>query len=679
MPARSNSINEVPAVGTKEERKTFTEVVGHYEMSRQDLDTRIVDFDKKDILFRSYIQENAWPYKATMFDPRTFTALYEKTSRLVGRKPKGRLVPREGGDALGAKINNELLSWQWDDNERADGQTMLAKWALMDLNARKYGASFGICKWKYERKYDSDAKKSYPHFDGPDFEVLSNRDVLANPSYATIKNWCQVRSYPTLQSLQQTNDAARSKPIYKNLDILQRVLREDAQVGGDQRSTNYVVKDKSIKGLQDFLGRDEVYRTVEVVTEYRCDRWITFAPKHGVILRDIPNPYKHGQIPVIQLKYYPIDQDLYGLSEIEPVEKIQKAINALLSQYIDAVNLTTYPIIKVKSTGGAVQMHTLNFGAGAKWMMQDPTNDVVAGNFTPQGVREFPTTYRLLVGAMQEALGETSQGISGIDPGADDKTATEVRDTALQRSARDNFNQQFLGDALKKQMMFWFSMNQQFLFSNPQERIKIIRITGKDAIKYFQNVGLDGEGLTDRSIDMLSDENTPTDINISDFTEPLYPVSAAGVTVPKLTMEDDMQTGALILEPEDLSGNYDYIADIESMRIPDEAQILQASKNMVETALNPAATQMLAQEGYKLKVKDLLEDFFEQLGKKDADKYFEKIQPQLPVPAMQNGQPIQGGAGSAAPVPVNSGNGAVGGVPAGIQAVPNGQAQPVVS
>ena len=173
--------------GTKEEQKTFTDVIQHYDMAKEDLDVRRADFDKKDILFRSHIQENTWPYQSLIFDPRVFTTLYEKTARAFANKPKGRMVPREGGDALGAKINNELLSFQWDENGRVDAQPMLAKWALMDLSARKYGAAFGIAKWHYERR------NSAIWYDGPQFTPLANRDCLANPSYSTIKNWFQHR------------------------------------------------------------------------------------------------------------------------------------------------------------------------------------------------------------------------------------------------------------------------------------------------------------------------------------------------------------------------------------------------------------------------------------------------------------------------------------------------------
>jgi len=143
-----SKLTEVPARGTKQERELFTKVIRHYEMAKQDLEQRIPDWNTKDELFRSHIDEDNHPYNSVVFDPRIFTAIFEKTSRLFANKPRGRMVPREGGDTLGARINNELLSYQWDENERVDNQPMLAKWAMMDQNTRKYGASFGLCKWR---------------------------------------------------------------------------------------------------------------------------------------------------------------------------------------------------------------------------------------------------------------------------------------------------------------------------------------------------------------------------------------------------------------------------------------------------------------------------------------------------------------------------------------------------
>ena len=671
---------EVALVGNDQEKKTFTDVYHHYTTAKEDLEQRIIDFDKKDILFRSHIDKKNWPYRAMVFDPRTFTALYEKTARLLANKPKGRMNPREGGDALGAKINNELLSFQWDDNERVDSLAMLAKWALMDLNARKYGAAFGLCKWRWEKNVVDSKSKIF--YDGPDFKSLDNRDCLANPSYSTVKNWFQHRTYPSFQELLNTNDAARGKPIYKNLDLLKKQMDSISEKGGDRRDNNYTTPNKTLKGLQDYLGTDQVYRTIEIITEYRPERWITFAPKHGVVLRDIPNPYNHGQIPIVQLKYYPIDDDLYGLSEIEPIEKLQKAVNALICQYLDAINMSLYKPLKINQTGGAVQIHTLQFNMGAKWLMNDPLKDVVEHQTNPSGVTEFASTYRFMISAMQEALGETSQGISNLAPGESDKTATEVKDLAISRNARDNFNRIFLEEALKKQMMFWFKMNQQFLFS-PTEQHKVIRIIGKDAIRYFQQAGLDGQGLTNEGIETLSDPELAGSIMPSDLQQPLYPVNVGEETIPKLTMEDDGQSGSLIIEPDDLQGNYDYIPDVGSMSDNSNEEGIKAKLFAIQQLQQPAVLQLLAQEQKKPKMTELLVDYFEDIGFKNADQYFENIQPNPMMGGVNvdptTGQPIQGGEGSVETGPIGQANGGFGGLVSSAQAIPNGQAQPVVS
>ena len=620
--------NEVPASGTRQERLLFSEINRHYTMANEDLVIRRREFNKRDITFRSYIDKANWPYRSLVVDNRSFTALIEKQARLLANKPAGRMLPRESGDELGARINNELLSFQWDDNERVDNMSMLQKWSLMDLNARKYGASFALSKWHYETFKSNDKKKVF--YDGPNFKPLNNRDCLPNPSYSSIKNWFQVRDYNTLQEMENVNDASRSKPIYKNLDLLKRALSQESNEGtGDQRSSNYVNYDKSLKGIPDYLGRDPAFKTLEVVTEYRRDRWITFAPRHGVILRDIPNPYNHGQIPIVMLRYYVVDGDLYGLSELEPVEKLQNAINALICQYLDAINMALYSPLKVRSTGGAVQMHTLEFGPGKKWLMSDPASDVMPHVSSIAGIREFGETYRFLVSAMQETLGESSEGVSNLAPGMGNKTATEIRDSAGSRTVRDKMSQNLLGDAIKKQMMFWYKMNQQFLFANPQERTKILRIVGPEALEYFQKMGLDKMHVPNEVQDAIAQTDTSgVNMNMRDFEKPLFPVKKGKGMVPKMTMEPGSRMGTLLVEPEDLSGDYDYIPDVKSMEIPDTAQALQYRTQFLQTVTSPAVQSELSKSGHKINLKKLLEDMLEDENMKDAGQYFEKIEQQ---------------------------------------------------
>src|SRR3990167_8639732 len=631
---------EIIVRGTPEEREMYWQVKRHYDMSREDLETRYIDWNKKDELFRSHINEKGWPYSAMVFDPRVFTAIFEKSARLLANKPKGRLIPREGGDVLGAKINNALLDFQWDDAERVDGEPMLSKWARMDMNCRKYGSSFALAKWHFEKRAIGKEKTQVDWFDGPTFTPWNNRDVLHNPSYSSIQKWIQLREWVTLEELQRVNDFARSRPIYKNLDIIRDSLSKEVRGGGDQRSSAWVSRNLSIKGLQDFRGKDEVFKVFEFVTEYRDNQWISFAPKYGVVLRDIPNPYLHGRIPVVQLKYYPIDEDIYGLSEIEPVEKLQKALNALVNQYLDAINMSLYAPLKVRTA--AVQLHTLEFGPGKKWLMNDPSSDVLPYETSSAGVAEFAQTYRFIVGAMQEALGETSAAVSQLSPGESERTATEINELSLQRNVRDNFNQLFLGEALKDQMTLWYQMNQQLLFDEKNKQ-RIVRIVGRDAVTFFEEAGLAAQGLTDETIERLTSpemEEVMTDpsFDFNSVMEPLFPVSTPDGEMPKMTMDESGEMAGVVIEPEDLSGNYDYIPDVKSMSNPEPA-VVNALTQLTVFAKDPAAVQARAMDGQRLKLSEVEKDLFELLGLKNADKYYERSQDVL----------AQGGAGVTAP------------------------------
>ena len=661
--------------GTKAEQELFWKAEKRRVLAQEDLDSRIPDFDAKDELFRNWLDESTWPYRALVTDPRIWTAIIDKTSRLIAGKPRGELVPREGGDVLKAKIQTELLNFQWDEISRIEGEPMIAKWALLDMNARKYGAAFGIATWHWQKRGNGDLI-----YDGPNFRVLSNRDALPNPSYSTIKQWFQYREYLTLEELKNINNTGSGKPILKNLKLLEDAVadeeREKAGAGGDLRSSNYQSRNKSITGVEDVLGRDVTNKVVEVITEMGADRWIVFAPKHGIILKDIPNPYKHGQIPVVLLKYYIIDDDIYGLSELEPIEKLQKATNALICQYLDTVNTDLYPPLKIRATG--VRMETIEFGPNKRWIMNDPSTDVVRMETSTASTGKFTQTYSFLVAAMMNALGAPSLGVSNIGGMQQRKTAQEVKGLMSGQGARDNFNQIFLQEALKRQMMLWHLMNQQFIFNDPTKKYLPLRVSGRKAMQFFDEQGMGLMHPTEEEA-LMSADNPNAEINIG----PAYPVSVGEEIKPKLDMDITEDGGTLYMVPEDMTGNYDYKADIVSMALPDnyaERQALQeAMKMIMENA------EMLSLEGYKPKIKDLLVRYLESTQYfRDADQYFEAVQQggmydqatqgQAPIPG---GVPA-GGPGGPAPgagAPKGMGGGATppsGGVPKPFMGQPQG-------
>lgn len=617
--------------GTPEEVKTFTDCHRHYVMAKNDLEQRTFrknGFDDADKMFASYIDEGSWPYSSTLFVPIPYTTILEKSARLVGSKPKGRMVPREGGDALGAYINNELLSYQWDDNVRL-GESMIAKWIGGDQGTRKYGSKFGLAKWRYECRIVDGKKKVI--YDGPDFFWCNTRDSLPNPSYSSIQQWFQHREYVTFHDLTKVNDAARTEPIYKNLGELRQALREDGKGKGDNRESTTISKNKQMRGLTDYLGQDELFKTIEIVTEYRPDRWITFAPRHGVVIRDIPNPYNHGEIPVVHLKYYGNEDDLYGVSELEPVAKQIRALNAHNSAYSDRLALKLRPPLHVNPTN--VRMHTLEWNPEAKWLMNNPNQDVQIMNMNNGDDASFAEISNILTGQLLNALGESSQGVSQVNPMQDAGrvTATEVKDTAFTRNVRDNMNQIFLAEALKKQIMFWHSMNQQFMFSGKTEKAKIIRIVGRDAVEFFNRAGLSDVRPTEEDALLMAQGQELKEVP----SGPRFPVDLGDGMgeVAKFQPDDYGDGGNLIIEPGDLIGNYDYIPDIETMQAPSGTQTEQKLTSILATITNPVILQMLQAEGIKPKVKELIVRMFEATNTiKDADSFFEDAPP--PPPAM---------------------------------------------
>lgn len=662
----------------------FQEVKQHHDIGFDETDKRAtgrnrigtISFNEVDELFRSWIDESTWPYDALLFDPRVFTFITEKNARLIANKPRGHLIPRRGANQLAARINNELLSFQWD--QATDGGTMLSKWSLMDLNARKYGASFAVCRWKYE--VDDKGKVV---FDGPEMTVLNNRDIAHDLSASSIQscNWFQAREYVTFESLERINNAARKVPVYKNLKSLRGAIGAEKKGpsggGGDSRSVNWVSRNRAIAGLEnDPVGKDDTFKNVEIVTEYRKNRWIKFAPKYGVVIQDIANPYKNYEIPITMLRYYIIDDDLYGLSEIEPVKGLQKAINAILCQYVDEINQKLYTPIAV---GPGVRMHTLEWSKGARWMMNNPMTDFRLVESRSNAAQYFNNTYSALVAAMMNAVGESSLGTSNIQPFQKDKTATEVKALQIQRNSRDNSNQNHLSEAIQRQYMLWHSMNQVLLFSDPKTTHYSIRISGSDTLEYFKQMDLGGMELPDEQIELAHEMNVSGlgngTIDTDSLSTPKFPVKIDGKMVPKLETEDGDKGGNMHVEATDIKGTYDFVIDVESMTVNSEDQKKEARQAAVSLLItNPNVSQMLMAEGTKPKFTALFITWLEDLGFVDAEKYFEEVQgaPEAQgAPGAPSGgaQTINlGGGGTPAPT------GNQGGIPGGINPNVGGEA-----
>jgi hypothetical protein len=468
-------------------------------------------------------------------------------------------------------------------------------------------------------------------------------------------NWVQVREFVSIEDIEKRNETS-PEPVYENLKELKDLMSSDKKTAvSDRRDVLYDSITKEIRGLEDRVGTDRSFPTIEVVTEYRKDRWITFVPRFKLIIRDIDNPYDHKRIPVAQLRYYPVGDDVYGESEVESVLPLQRAANAMLCGFIDEMNLTMRPPIKV-ANNSTVRLDTLVYGPNALWLTGNSVDNVVEHQSGNGPVRNFQTVYPAIKSAFNEAIGETSQGMSDIDPMGGDKTATEVKSFERQKQTRDQYNQIYLEQFLKDIMMLWVENNQQFLFDDPTKHVNILRIVGKDILNELQDLGLDQMELSGEATRQMRDlismdganmSNTEIQMMAQELETPKYPVimnpneknPEAFDVRPKLEVDEMGQFAQLLITPDDLDGRYDYIPDVKSMAVGAYQEQVQGRNKALEMIMTPQVAQMLAQEGYKVKIKDLLADIFEDSGLGDGEKLFEALpqQPQMPQPGM--GQP----------------------------------------
>lgn len=646
----------------------LNEVMSHYDQWTQDRDIRKNRKNGWDDITAAYWGKlpKDWPYNTKVVDPRIRTSIIEKNARLLNSKLRGRLVPREGGDILGAKINNAILDFQWDTANW--GGTMLSKWSMMDMDTRLYASKFGLVYWKTEYVGDKLV------FEGNEFKPLDIRNCGIDPTCDNIRDakWFQWQRWEKIEDLKSANGEGYQK--YPNLKKLLKAIDQGEEYGQDRRDTEYQSKTLSLKGLDDHTGSDDSYPVVEIVTEYRGDKCITFSPKHSIIIGEEENKYKHKKIPVVQLKYYPLNDDPLGESEVEPVLPIWKAINAVLCSHLDGLDLRQKPPVGILENGG--RMETYVYGPEAKWIMTSPNAvwELPLGKGTENS---FQTDYSALVAAFNAAMGDLSQGVSAIDPFSPDKTATEVKATVRQQNTRDQANQIKLAESLEDMMSMWLSNNQQFLFSDPSKQEYLLKILGEEQYNYFKEAGLDQMEVPEEVDNTIAEMIAQTGGQISDDEimamreagkVPKYPVmikegrgkEAEYKVKPKMKIGEQGGEAEISITPDDVEGTFDYVADVSSMAAGASEEMKMSQNKMIQTILNPAVQQMLAAEGVKIKIKDLLISNFEQNGSKDAGRYFENIE-QSPAGLNVQGlgqpggiptpNPAAGMAGTPAPVP----------------------------
>lgn len=503
----------------KDEAELSQEIDEQFKFAKRYLDQIHTRMNQQEELYRSFIDPNNYEHGARVFDPRVFRIIETITPKMVANEPMGSFYPMEKGDEKTVQILNALIKYDWRRADMFQKQVMFVKSMLI------FGTAFGRTYWDFREREktqmvprkvggrlvwtpESKKKINVTEFDGPNFEVLNIYDCFPDPNATSVKNmrWFIYRTFKTIDELRAENDS-RGAEYWKNLDQLEQAIKnkqkDDVSTAGSKPSDmQYREHRRIMLSTEDLTGQDESNPEITVLIRFTREGWCFYAPEYaGVgdfsgIIREVENPYFHGELPIIHGVDYPYPGELYGMGEIEPIDRIQRAINGVLNQRLDNVQLTLNTMWKVKKTGG-VDLHTL---------ISEPGNIVTTDEMDAVDTIQVPDvtgstfvqTMNYLTGAMQNGSGITDY-TSGVkeDQNTTNNTATGIR--LIQQEANAQFKlkiQLYTHMVVQEVANHWKDLRIQYTTEAQK-----LRIVGKETVEYLRNntnlsqINMDGESI----------------------------------------------------------------------------------------------------------------------------------------------------------------------------------------
>lgn len=455
------------AVQTKEaeDRKLRDELGEHAADAENHLATVRDSWDEKEALLICKLEDEIsteGSLHSQVFDPRLSTVVFERAARVMARNPSGKVYAVSKNDMGKSKLMNLLLKYYQKNAEY--WHPMIVKSRMLDLYSLVYGTMFALVPWIVDSRRD---------YIGPELIPLPIRSCFPQPTATSLgdSDWFQVSSMKSIRWLEQQ---AKISKKWKNVSELKTLaLGTKGEGSGDSKPSSqrsYV----ETEWYSD-MPTDSAFPKVELRTEYRRERWITFAPNYdNLVLRDISNPYDDGELPIVAKYAWPLMDSIIGLGEFERGKTLQYAINSLINLYMDTVKYSMFPPVHIDPK--SVIDTTIKWEPGAKWLMKRPGVDVKQMRLSPQGLSTFQSTYGFLISAIMNQAGTSEVASPGITEPTLGKTPQAIKMVAMRESARDEWDRTMMEQTLRQVYKKWITM-----IVKKMERGVVTRVFGPEA------------------------------------------------------------------------------------------------------------------------------------------------------------------------------------------------------
>ena len=481
--SREKKIDEKYArsMETKEakDRRLRDDLGKHASDSETFLSTLRSGWDEKEAILICKLKDDIsteGSVKSQVFDPRLSTIVFERAARVMAQNPIGKAYAISKNDYGKSKLMNLLLRY-YSKNANY-WHPLVVKLRMLDLYSLVYGTMFALVPWIVDSRRD--------HV-GPEVIPLPIRSCFPQPNATSLSDsdWFQVSSMKNIKWLKYQESLSDK---WKNIDKLEGlVLGESGEGSGDSKPA---IQESYVE--TEWYGHqptDSAFPKVELRTEYRRDRWITFAPSYdNLIVRDIENPYDNNELPIVAKYAWPLMESIIGLGEFERGKTLQYSINSLINLYMDAVKYSIFPPVHINPK--AVIRSTIKWGPGERWLMKRPGEDVKQMRLSPQGLSTFQSTYGFLISALMNQAGTTEISSPSSTQPTMGRTPQAIRMMASRESARDEWDRTMMEETLKQVYMKWITMIVKKISRKVVTRIfgpeiKEIAKENKDLVEFF--------------------------------------------------------------------------------------------------------------------------------------------------------------------------------------------------
>lgn len=516
-------------------------------------------------------------------DAHLSTAIIQRTQRIMAQPPTGKVEVLDSTNQGKGQLLSLVLDKYVKPNANAQ-YSHLTKLKLWTIMSQVYGSAPVLVQYRADDDYV-----------GPDFRIIPVRQYYPQPGthQTNEMGYCFVDSFVTMDWLLQ-----RQKKTWKHIDKLYKQLKDTEGVTRDSYD-HQSYAEKEWGGNQ--WGGEGRFANVLLRTKYMRDRWVTYAPdfQDVGVLRDIENPHKDNQLPIVVKETIPQLDRSFGIGDVERGAPAQKAYNSVLNLALDSAKFSLYPPMVVNRDG--VVPSSMKWEPGAMWFETMP-NSIRELQLSPQRLNTFGNLSGTLISTLNNMLGTTDLSTyhDRVGPSMG-KTPQALRMQAVKESAADSWERQSLEVAL--------------------------------------------EELYNKFVNLLA-KSTPKPIDFGIMRGEIQNIAKVYPDVEEMFEGNaDTEYGKLTIKPEQLEGEYKFYIDSGSSRVQDEAVQNKALTSIMQIILKqPAVIQAMRERGKDIDMGELTKRWLLTSGIDSVDKIIVDAAQQ----EQQQGQP-QGPQGQGQP------------------------------